>query len=116
MLDRVQGQLIDRVVAGMRAGELPPHAGSIMRLFSGESAVRRAEIAVEVGGSFGVLGGSAAAADLDIGIAYLMRQASCLGGGSTEMARNMISERILDMPREYAADRDVPFSQVKQGR
>jgi alkylation response protein AidB-like acyl-CoA dehydrogenase len=26
------------------------------------------------------------------------RQASCLGGGSTEMARNIISERILRMP------------------
>ena len=48
--------------------------------------------------------------------AFIMRQASCLGGGSTEMARNIISERILGMPREYAADRDIPFSQVRQGR
>jgi hypothetical protein len=32
------------------------------------------------------------------------------------MARNIISERMLGMPREDAADRDVPFSQVKRGR
>jgi len=32
------------------------------------------------------------------------------------MARNIISERILGMPREYAAGRDVPFIQVKRGR
>jgi hypothetical protein len=32
------------------------------------------------------------------------------------MARNIISERMAGMPRGYAADRDVPFSQVKRGR
>jgi hypothetical protein len=32
------------------------------------------------------------------------------------MARNIISERVLGMPREFAEDRDVPFSQVRQGR
>jgi hypothetical protein len=28
------------------------------------------------------------------------------------MACNIISERSLGMPREYVADRDVPFSQL----
>ena len=48
------------------------------------------------------------------GIGYIRRQASCLGGGSTEMARNIISERILGMPREHAADRGVAFRDVKR--
>ena len=47
-------------------------------------------------------------------ISYLQRQARCIGGGTTEMARNVISERILDMPREFAADRDRAFSDVKR--
>jgi alkylation response protein AidB-like acyl-CoA dehydrogenase len=115
VLDRVQGHLVDRVVAGMRLGELPPHAAAIMRLFSGESAVRRAEIGVEVAGPHAIAAGEGDG-DLEFGVAFLARQAACLGGGSTEMARNIISERILGMPREYAADRDVPFNQVRQGR
>jgi hypothetical protein len=35
---------------------------------------------------------------------------------STEIARTIISERLLGMPREYAPDRGVPFNQVKRGR
>ena len=47
---------------------------------------------------------------------YLSRQAAALGGGTTEIARNIIGERILGFPREYAADRGVPFKDVKRGR
>jgi hypothetical protein len=29
------------------------------------------------------------------------------------MQRNIISERLLGMPREYAADKDKPFDEVR---
>ncbi len=32
------------------------------------------------------------------------------------MARNVIGERVLGFPRECAADRGVPFNQVKHNR
>jgi hypothetical protein len=41
-----------------------------------------------------------------------MRQATAIGGGTTEMARNVISERVLGMPRERTPDRDTPFRDV----
>jgi alkylation response protein AidB-like acyl-CoA dehydrogenase len=110
-IGRVQQQLIDRITAGMRTEQLPPPATAITRLFSGESASRLAEIGVEVMGPEAVTG-----AHLNVGTAFVMRQAGSLGGGTTEISRNIISERVLGMPREPAADRDVPFSQVRQGR
>jgi alkylation response protein AidB-like acyl-CoA dehydrogenase len=125
-LTRVQQQLINRVVTGMRSDQMPPAAAAVIRLFGGDSASRRAEIGLEVAGAHAAAAGpdevGAAAAPegagdgLQYAEAFLMRQAGSLGGGSTEMARNIISERILGMPREYAADRDVPFSQVHQGK
>jgi alkylation response protein AidB-like acyl-CoA dehydrogenase len=129
-LSRVQQQLIARVTEGMRTQQLPPPAAAILRLFGGQAATRIAEINLEVLGSYAVVGGTSGGLggvvppggsaaedhDLEYGRGFLMRQAGSLGGGSTEMARNIISERVLGMPREFAADRDVPFSQVRQGR
>jgi hypothetical protein len=41
-----------------------------------------------------------------------MRQAICIGGGTTEMARNVIADRLIGMPREITPDRDRPFRDV----
>jgi alkylation response protein AidB-like acyl-CoA dehydrogenase len=115
-ITKVQQHLINRVVTGMRTESLPAPSGSIIRLFSGESATRRAEIGLEIAGSHGVVSPQSTTGDRQVGEEFLFRQAGSLGGGSTEMARNIISERVLGMPREYAADRDVPFSQVRRGK
>src|SRR6266568_427004 len=91
-------------------------AGSLIRLFFGESASRRAEIALELAGPDAVMRDPAVRSERDTGVHFIARQGGSVGGGSTEIARNIISERILGMPRGYAPDRDVPFSQVKRGR
>jgi alkylation response protein AidB-like acyl-CoA dehydrogenase len=111
VLTRVHSALARRIAASIGSGRLPPPAGAISRLSCGLLGVRVASIAVEIGGSRTV-----AWEDTDpfgeIGIAYLGRQGPCLGGGSTEMARNIISERVLGMPRERADDLGRPFREV----
>jgi hypothetical protein len=52
----------------------------------------------------------------DTGVDFVQRQARSIGGGTTEMARNIISERVMGMPREPSPDREVPFSQVPRGK
>jgi len=47
---------------------------------------------------------------------YLMRQGGTIGGGTTEMARNVVAERVLNMPRERSLDKDVPFRDVPRSR
>jgi alkylation response protein AidB-like acyl-CoA dehydrogenase len=115
-LDRIESWLADRVGAAVRAGQLPPAASSVARLFSGEAVTRRAEIALELAGPLGVMSDAVAPGEPAVGVRFLARQGGSLGGGSTEIARNIISERLLGMPREYAADKGVPFRQVKRGR
>ena len=98
----------------MQAGVLPSHAAAMLRLFSGTANVRRAAIALELAGGSGVVWSPDQAGLAQVGIGYLVRQASCIGGGTTEMARNVISERLLGMPREARAD-DVAFRDVPRG-
>ena len=80
----------------------------------GEWPCLRSDIALEISGAdTGVWQAGDPEGGL-VGNRFLARQGSELGGGSTEIQRNIISERVLEMPREPAADRGVPFNQVRR--
>jgi alkylation response protein AidB-like acyl-CoA dehydrogenase len=110
----VREQLIDHVYHGVLDGSLPPAAGSIIRVMHAEIHHLEFDTALAITGTAGVVDG-----DDDLiryGERYLARQAAALGGGTTEIAKNIIGERVLGFPREYAADRGVPFNQVKRNQ
>jgi alkylation response protein AidB-like acyl-CoA dehydrogenase len=115
MLEIVSNQLADRVSEGIRSGRMSDQAAGIVRLFKGTSAARVVTLALEVAGPTG-----AAWTDDDIGslsaVNFLMRQAGSIAGGTVEMARNVISERVLAMPRERTFDKDIPFRDVPRNR
>lgn len=112
----VSGHLIGRITQGLASGAMAPPAGSILKLFGATRVVRRSEIGLEVAGVDGVVWPEGtASAGRSVGEASLSRQAMSLGGGSNEIQRNIISERLLGMPREPAPDRNVAYREVRKG-
>jgi alkylation response protein AidB-like acyl-CoA dehydrogenase len=111
-MELVGTALTRRIADGIRSGRTSDQAAAITRLFGGTSAVRSATVAFELAGSAAVAWSDAEDSSGQAGIGYLMRQAACIGGGTTEMSRNVISERVLGMPRERSGDRDIPFRDV----
>ena len=112
MLDLTDRALRQRISEGIATGVMADQSAAIGRLFGGVVSARIRTIGFEIAGLAG-----AAWTDDDGELAYcgtdfLMRQVSCIGGGTTEMARNVISERVLGMPRELTLDRNVAFRDV----
>jgi len=112
----VGAQLIGRVTQGVSCRAMAPPAGSLLKLFSATNVMRRYEIGLELAGE----AAAAWPADTEpvarrLSELTLWRQGLSLGGGSNEIQRNIISERLLGMPREYAADREVPYREVRRG-
>jgi len=110
----VQEKLIDHVYHGVLDGSLPPAAGSIIRITHADTHHLEFDTALDLTGSFGVIEDDNNL--IRYGERYLSRQSAALGGGTTEIARNIIGERVLGFPREAAADRGVPFKEVKRNK
>jgi len=116
MLQLVRTALAQRVSEAIAAGTLSDQAAAMTRLFAGTSSSRLQGIAFELAGEAAAAWADDEVAVGEAAMGFLMRQASSIAGGTVEMARNVISERVLGMPRERAADRDVPFRDVPRGR
>ncbi|MCH7788682.1 MAG: acyl-CoA dehydrogenase family protein [Acidobacteria bacterium] len=114
MLRRAATELTKRVGEGMASGAVSDTSAAITRLMNGVVMARNWTIHAELAGSAAVAWESEGPLD-GVGVNYLMRQSNSIAGGTVEMARNNISERVLGMPRERTLDKDVAFRDVPKG-
>jgi alkylation response protein AidB-like acyl-CoA dehydrogenase len=115
VLEVVGSHLQQRIGQAVRTGRISDQGAAIARLFMGVATSRTRTIAFEIADAAGGAWTDGDGAVAGRGVDFLMRQTGQIGGGTTEMARNVVSERVLGMPRERTSDREIPFRDVPRG-
>ena len=109
---RLHAAMVARVARATAAGDKPGPAGSLGKLLASDNMVR-------IGNAAASLLGSAMVADTgDWGTFawsehVLGAPGYRLAGGTDEIQRNIIAERVLGLPAEHRADK-LPFSQLSR--
>jgi alkylation response protein AidB-like acyl-CoA dehydrogenase len=110
--DYVTGLLTRRVMAGMLAGTVNPTAASLVKLAQGIVQPERACAAMEVAGRTGVAWRGSGDPGEAAAVNYLNGRIMAIAGGSNQIQRNIISERLLGLPREPSDEKVKPFREM----
>ncbi|MCH8901186.1 MAG: acyl-CoA dehydrogenase family protein [Chloroflexi bacterium] len=89
-----------RVISMQNNGLIPNHEASVAKLYSSELEQRIALTAMKTVGLYGQLIGGEATLSNSMARMYLYAVAVTIGGGTSEIQRNIIAMRGLGMPRE----------------
>jgi alkylation response protein AidB-like acyl-CoA dehydrogenase len=95
-----------RNLAKVLGGKEPGPEGAMSKLFGQHVEQHMHELALDLGGEFGVLdrGAKDAPNEGKWALGWLRTRASTIGGGTSEIQRNVLAERILGQPRDPWAD------------
>jgi hypothetical protein len=104
---RILEWLNQRIVGKLRSGQIPTAEGSVMKLILADLVSGSAETGVNLLGSQGTILG-----EEGVQQAFLGSRAFHIGGGTDEIQRNLIAERVLGLPREPQPDRELPFRET----
>jgi alkylation response protein AidB-like acyl-CoA dehydrogenase len=104
--DRVLAYLKARIQAAVRAGRAPDIDGSLLKIRWSEARRDRAALGVALIGARGAL--------VEHWPVQLLEYFSgTIGGGTNEIHRTMLGERVLGLPAEPRLDRDVSYRKLE---
>lgn len=110
----VSRQLENRTTELANSGAVTPGVASYAKLFRSVVSAHRGRVAFDLAGIGAVAWDAqdAEAAGQDAATMFLESKKPAIAGGTEQMQRNSISERVLGLPREPSYDHRRPFSEV----
>ena len=103
-----------RAAAARLSGREPGPEGGIGKIFNAELNQYRAEMTVDAAGMAGIAWVPEDEEAEQRATAFLRTRANTIEGGTSEVLRSQIAERLLGLPREPAVDKGVPWSATRR--
>jgi alkylation response protein AidB-like acyl-CoA dehydrogenase len=103
-----------RAASARARGQQPGPEGAVNKVFNAEFNQRRSSFALNVHGMAGVAwlpGDRNAEARAQT---FLRARANTIEGGTSEVLRNQMAERILGLPRDVEVDKGVPWAEIRR--
>jgi alkylation response protein AidB-like acyl-CoA dehydrogenase len=111
--ERAETHLHMRLRTMIARGENPGATAAMLKLAYASRSQRMSGFALELRGMGGLAPPPDDRVTRNIWYDYIWTVAMRIAGGADEVLRNQIAERLLGMPGEMRADKDVPFDQIK---
>lgn len=113
IMESTKSMVAMRSRAEMKAGKAPGPGGSLGKLYSSIIARRFREIAQNIAGPASVAWEGTDSAEELLSSTMLNSLQAGIAGGTDEIQRNIIGDRVLGLPRDIAVDRDVAFKDLR---
>ena len=104
-----------RGLSALSQGQTPGPEASIGKLVAAIMGLEMGAFGMELQGAAGVLAGEDSLGDPTWQHTYMSMPGLRLAGGTDEILRNIISERVLGMPGEPRMDKGLPFKDIPTG-
>ncbi len=111
----VLGYIGMQIREAFKTGRDPGPIGSIAKLYGSLLARQSSDLGVALAGPLGVAWAEDDKRGDRWSTAVLNAPASAIAGGTNEIQRNIIGERVLGLPKEPQVDRDQPFRELTVG-
>ena len=114
MSDKAFGLTMRRSVEESATGNAPGAVSSMFKYYGTEQNKGKYELLLDVLGtqSLGWQGDTFKEDELGTTRAWLRSKANSIEGGTSEVMRNILGERVLGLPGDVRTDKELPFSEV----